>query len=393
MPETFIPSPTILLLNLPPGILCGINLLTFTTSPRFQGIKDLPPGFHFLYTSETTSLSIRNGFWFHIHDSPDDATAPLILQVWDSETSSLNSCSKASCLEYRSRLADLWTENLTPYRQSATPAGDAPAQEKNDWEDLTAHVTPQLLDRLTGSKEWRITTASCAAQDRDEIPGLSAEEAGGEEGELEVLGIDLKRTWREGAVGRERTEAAVDRSWALEDLVRRWAGDGDKWGDVIMGEMEVCFLMVLTVANFSCLEEWKRVLGLVLTCERAVRERQAWFAGVLTLLRKQLERGQDVEGGLFDMSDEGGGYLERLLKRFKRTVTQLFGNGEGEEVKVEMEALEDFLRAEYGWELGDDFLRRGMLELEDGEQVEMEVEEMQAEDERGEYAPVVVDLE
>ena len=58
----------------------------------------------------------------------------------------------------------------------------------------------------------------------------------------------------------------------------------------------------------------------------------------------------------------------------------------------EMKALEGFLRSEYGWELSDDFVRRGMLELEDGEQVEMEMDEMEAEDERGEYAPVIVDL-
>jgi len=33
-----------------------------------------------------------------------------------------------------------------------------------------------------------------------------------------------------------------------------------------------------------------------------------------------------------------------------------------------------------------------MLELEDGEQVEMEMEEMEGEDETGDYAPVVVEL-
>ena len=72
---------------------------------------------------------------------------------------------------------------------------------------------------------------------------------------------------------------------------------------------------------------------------------------------------------------------------------QVFGEAEGEDVKEELEALEVFLKAEYGWHLGNEFLRRGMLELEDGEQVEMEMEEMDGEDERGEYAPVIVNLE
>lgn len=263
---------------------------------------------------------------------------------------------------------------------------------------LTEHITPHILTHLMQNKDWRITSASCAKQDRDEIPGLSAEEVG-EEQELGTLGIDLKRTWKEGAVGRERTEGAVDRSWALEDVVERAQKDnkdpenGWQGGDVVLGHMEACFLMVLTVANYSCLEEWKRCVSLVLTCKREVRDGKEWFATFLVMLRKQLQRCEDVEGGLFDMSDEGGGLLKKLLKGFKVNIRQVFGDDYGSEVKKEMEALEAFLKAEYGWELGDEFVRRGLLELEDGEQVYLETNEMDGEDERGEYAPVVVDLD
>ena len=41
---------------------------------------------------------------------------------------------------------------------------------------------------------------------------------------------------------------------------------------------------------------------------------------------------------------------------------------------------------------GDSFVRRGTLQLEDGEEVEMEVAELEGEDERGEYAPMMVEL-
>ena len=173
--------------------------------------------------------------------------------------------------------------------------------------------------------------------------------------------------------------------WQSQDLQ-----ENEEWGNVVLGQMEACFLMVLTVANYSCLEEWKRCVGLVLTCERAVRERKEWFETFLVLLKRQLERCEDVE--LFDLSDEGA-FLKRLLKGFKMALGHVFGEAEGEELREEMEALEAFLKGEYGWELGDDFVRRGILELEDGEQVEMEMEEMDGEDERGEYAPVVVDLD
>lgn len=381
-----------LLLDLPAGILCGIDLLSFTTSAQFRGIRDIPPGWHFIFTSETSSLSIRDGFWFHIPaNSP--SPPPLIVYKWNLSLGCLQP--RTDTENYRAHLHTLWQKNLSPYRQSAA---QEKATEAGDWAGLTQHITPSLLSHLTKNEEWRITSASCAKQDRDEIPGLNAEEVG-EERELGVLGINLKRTWREGATGRERTEGALDSSWALRDVEARWqegfSGVEEGWenGDVVLGQMEACFLMVLTVANYSCLEEWKRCVGLVLTCKRAVRQREKWFASFLALLKKQLERCEDVEGGLFDMSDEGGGQLKKWLKGFKMTVGQVFGEGEGVEVNEEMEALEAFLKAEYRWELGDEFVRKGMLELEDGEQVYAETDEMQGEDERGEYAPVIVDIE
>lgn len=382
---------TALLLDIPPGILCGIDLLSFTTSAQFHGIKDIPPHWHFIFTSETTSLSIRDGFWFRIPTPLPFSLPPLIVRKWDPSTGSLRACEEVE--SYRAQLPALWEKQLSPYRQSASKAAKP---EAGDWPALTEHITPRLLSHLTQNGDWRVTSASCAKEDRDEIPGLNAEEVG-EEMELVNLGINLKRTWREGAVGRERTEAAMDRSWALSDVVERWGSRdghaGEKWGDVVLGQMEACFLMLLTVANYSCLEEWKRCVALVLTCKRAVREREGWFAEFLVLLRRQLERCEDVEGGLFDMSDEGGGFLKGLLKGHKRTLGLVFGQGEGEEVKEVMGVLEAFLKGEYGWALGDEFVRKGIVQLADGEIVEVETEEMEGEDERGEYAPVVVDLD
>ena len=385
-----------LLIDIPSGILCGIDLLSFTTSPHFCGIKDIPPGWHFIFSSETASLSIRDGFWFHIapiSSSSSSSLSPLVVRKWDPAAGCLRPCNDP--VGSLDQLPLPWKNNLTPYRQSASK-DVAPAA--GTWPSLTEHITSRLLSHLTQNEAWDITSASCARQDRDEIPGLSAEEMGTEERQLGDLGINLKRTWREGAVGRERTEAAVDRSWALSDIVEKiQSGDGEggggKWGDAVLGQMEACFLMVLTIANYSCLEEWKRCLKLVLTCKRAVRERQGWFCTFLVVLKKQIERCEDVEGGLFDMSDEGGGSLKHLLKNFRRTLGQVFENGEGDEVKEDMEALEALLKSEYGWELGNDFVRKGMLDLEDGERVEMETEEMDGDDERGEYAPVVVDLD
>ena len=392
MPRTT-DTPSILLLDLPPSILCGIDLLSFTTTPAFQGIKNIPPGFHFLFTSETSSLSLRDGSWFEVPLITSEQTF-LLVWKWDSSVSALRRVSTSESHRYKAR--ELWERHLSPYRQSTSKDAGVDGAEI-DWAALTDCIQPAVLSNMTQNAEWSISSASCMPEDREDIPGLTSEEVGLEERELGSLGIDLKRTWPEGAVGRERTEGATDRSWALGDVIKRWQEKYPKeettWGEIVLGQMQICFLVVLTVANYSCLEEWKRCLELVLTSKQALSERQAWFADFLALLKKQMERCEDVDGGLFDLSDEGGGLLKRWLKVFKRTLNQKFGSGEGIEVKDNMEELEEIMKKMYGWDLSDNFLRKGNLQLEDGELVELEVGDMHGEDEDGEYAPVVVDLE
>ncbi len=390
-------TPAILLLNIPAGALCGINLLSFTTSPRFHGIKLLSAGFHFVFTGATTSQSVRHGVWFHIN-APSSAPPDLIIKKWDVEKEELvPETDQATLFYWKANLGSIWNEGLTPYRQSATTSTDVeeakPVEEKDhDWHHLTNCITSSLLTRITNGhpNNWTLTSASSAKQDVDEIPGLTPTDASADaQQELHFLPINLKQTWREGAIGRERTDAAQDRSWALGDLLLKHCPPGQYQGErEVVGEMQFTFLMVLTVANYSCLEQWKRILGLVLTCKDAVQERAGFFVKILRILRLQLQHCEDVEG---DLSDEGGGLLKGLLMRFRRAVHD--GSGEGEKaVREELEELEDYVRVQLGWELSDSYVRKGILELEDGEQVEMEMNDLEGEDERGEYAPVVVDL-
>lgn len=296
----------------------------------------------------------------------------------------------------------------------------------DDWTKLTNRLTPQILSRILGSPfmnddgrpSWSINSASSAARDADNIPGISTEtvlevtknfgngnDVGEKEKDLQFLPVDLKWTWRKGAIGRERTEAAQDRSWALGNLIEKYnnsnndnenrqASDEQREGEgQILGELQFCFLMILTLMNYSCLEQWKRLLTLILTCRTAIRERESFFKDVLQLLRLQLQHCEDVVGGLFDMDgDYDGNFLRKLLTGFRQSVYQL-EDFRGTLVRSEIDALEQWVRAEYGWELRKDMImRRGMLQLEDGEQIEMEMTGVDEDDETGEYAPVVVNM-
>jgi len=460
MTSSLQPSPTILLPHLPPKTLVGIDLITFTSTANFHGIRDLPKGWHFLYTGTTESLSLRCGAWFYVgdistaghgqHDSAlvkrDQSTGPAIyIWKWKSDTESLSSLRQNSdsdrqdamrfkanlgaiwqsggLFRYRSRVSPAMLSNQGSSSQSTMQAADDDETEESgrkDWRQLTDWLSPSLLTRIIGEPEtdvdghprWHLTSAGTADRDADHIPGLDKPKEGStenvekpedEEKEFGFLPVDLKQTWREGAIGRERTEAAQDRSWALGDLILRNSSSvygeitvDERTGEMqLLGELQFTFLMVITMMNFSCLQQWKRLLELILTCRQAILDRETFMSDVIRLLLWQLQRSDDVEGGLFEIDGDGGGaFLLRLLKKLKLSVNQVVENGAQSKVKTELEKLGAWVKEEYDWELEHEtVLKRGKIQLEDGEEIEMEMDDNDEYEETGEYAPVIVDLD
>jgi len=390
---------SVLLLNLPPKALAGIDLLSFTTSPRFHGIKNVPPGLHFVFAASDTTLSVRHGAWFYV--TPGSGSPQIFVKKWDRQNEDLVAeTAQTEVLRWKANLGSIWKEGLALYRQTVQE-GDSGAEENwseesSDWDNLTSRVTPTLLSRICGLNpdHWNLTSASSAAQDLERIPGLEQSNSVlHPEKELRFLPIDLKRTWRVGATGRERTEAAQDRSWFLGDLVNNHCQAGDKRGREfeILGELQFSFLMVLTLNNNSCLEQWKRLLQLLFTCRQAVKERSSFYLELLKVLRTQLAHCGDVDGSLFDMNEVGGGFLRPLLTRFRKSLDDFDGKWKADLVD-ELDELQDFLQQEFGWQVDGSYVKRGLLELEDGEQVEMDVNGADEDDELGDYAPVVVEL-
>ncbi|KAI8936780.1 hypothetical protein NX059_006025 [Plenodomus lindquistii] len=388
----------ILLLHLPSHALAGIDLLSFTTSPRFQGIKNLPPGLHFAFAATDAALSSRNGAWFYV--TPGTGSPQVFVKKWDHATEDLVAeTAQAEVLRCKANLGSIWKDGLTPYRQTVhegdTGAESEWSEESTDWCQLTSQITPTLLSRICGLNpdHWSLSSASSASQDLDEIPGLESSNLLQSEKELRFLPIDLKRTWREGATGRERTEAAQDRSWFLGDLIDNHCQARDKRGreNEILGELQFAFLMVLTLNNNSCLEQWKRLLRLLFTCQQAVKERSTLFLDLLKVLRLQLAHCADMEGELFDMKEVGGGFLKPLFSRFRSTLDDFDGKWKSDLVD-EVEEVQEFLQKEFGWQIDGSYVKRGMLELEDGERVEMDMNGADEDDESGEYAPAIVEL-
>ena len=160
----------------------------------------------------------------------------------------------------------------------------------------------------------------------------------------------------------------------------------------VLGEVQFCFLMVLTLNNNSCLEQWKRLLTVLLTCRQAVKERFSLFHELLKTLRLQLAHCSDMEADMFRLHEHDGHFLKPLLRKFRKALDDLDGKRKMEIVDG-FDELQDFLQREFGWDLDESaYVKRGMLELEDGERVEMDMNGVDEDDEAGEYAPAIVEL-
>lgn len=393
-------SSTILFLELPSKTFVGIDLLSFDSSPDFKGISEVPSGLHFVYTGTDASLSIRHGRWLNV-----ESATRHVLQ-WDAKDESLSLVPADSADGHRAvaALETFSSRNLITYAalEAATAnlqANDATAEStsssSDSWLSLTNHISTATVNRIVPTGVLTSVSSAAADSDADRIPGLSRSEVLSSlpaDSALSLVPINLKQTWAEGDIGSVRTERARDRSWYLGQIMDSMT-DGvarQTAARELLGELQFCFLMVVILANWSCLEGWKRILGLVFTCRDALNEVEAWFVEVVKVLKAQLERVGDVEGGVFELREEAAsGWLRELLRRFRGNVEDMLD--EGSKLETELQGLEAMMRDTYGWEMGKTVLRRGMVQLEDGEMVEMSLEGADEDEEKGDWAPVVVE--
>ncbi|KAH0837164.1 AAR2 family protein [Fonsecaea pedrosoi] len=404
----------LIILSLPPKTFVGLDLVSFNSSPNFHGIAKIPWGFHFLYTGTDASLSIRHGRWLNLN-----STNPIQVLRWNRDGESLQVVDQNDPGARNAIAAVSDGRGLVDYAalQSATSelsAGESKGRdtseaaaaaaaddedgraESTDWPALTTYVSSSLLTRIL-SPDWIISSISSAPSDTETIPGLSHLEASNalDQLPLDLLPVNLKQTWAGGDIGRARTDRARDRSWYLGQLIEQAAhgagGDRAQGARELLGELQFCFLMVLTLANYSCLEQWKRLLTVFFTCRTALDEAEGYFVQVVRVLRLQIMHVDDVEGGLFELRDESGSaWLRTLWARFRAVVDDV-DKDQRDSLRREVDGLERLFEEKYGWQSERDTLRRGMFELEDGERVEVTMHGVDEDEETGEYAPVIVE--
>ncbi|KAF9109461.1 a1-alpha2 repression [Mortierella sp. AM989] len=201
--------------------------------------------------------------------------------------------------------------------------------------------------------------------------------------------IDLRSSFRKGAVGEEVTRYSLDKSWLLNHLFTT-AFNSDT--SAFLGEYQVAFVTMLLSYHLGAFRQWKVMTILVCQSTEAITSPNytRLFSEFIQTLHQQLS---SIPSSFFmdllftspDQDDMTANFLEQALKIMGRNIQSGLRRGQCSELRKPMLALQKAVLEAFDWEIPGDFKKaQKIVELEASDEDEDYTEE-------GEYAPVLVE--
>ena len=396
----------VIVLDLPEDYDIGYDTISFQAK-QFKGLRNVPSGAHYLWVAHSGGMSTRCGAWVvgagqrRVH----------VLQ-WDKDNELLGPASSSEARKQADNIGSIYPKLLPcqdPPAASLRPPGKGPASlasQGNIWDQLAGFVSERVLNRITGQErgDWFTNTV-------DHVKGAALIPA---EVELDrrissnphLHGRDLNfafsqlsKTYSTEHTGASRTLEATDATTYILSLLSDSNGLTE---DDIVGEFQFAYIVGTHLGNDACIQQWwHMLLKIILRAYTLATSRPSLAGPLLRTLAAQLSHSlHHLESSVLDHSEAQTRDLRIALTVYKRRLEE-GTSGSGAAAAAPMSASLAFAQVEavvaespLGWDLREDtYVRRGMVMTEEGEQVEVELKELEDEDERGEWAPEVVELD
>ncbi|KAL1411572.1 hypothetical protein Q8F55_002536 [Vanrija albida] len=349
------------LTGLPEGSEYGIDGV-FNAVKAFSGTKFLPPGLHILTwappSGAASTLPLRSGYVHYFRPRERIALA------WDSSNEDVGA-PRTDVSDAELRALD---PGLAPY----------PFAQLASWKALSGAVTPAIVQRVLG--DGRVDGLAGAEGETDpEVAALAG--AAGPLRSLHFPVFDLKRSWRDGATGDDRTKWVADKSVLWEQVVADVGGPA-----ALLGTLQLAFILVLNIWSWAALGAYRRLLVLLTRSASATAAPESHGAGaqarevsidLVTTLAAQLDA-LPLTAFQTELPDLDVFYqdeLEALRKSLGRALGSPGWWALAPRLRAAWAGLEKSA-GRFGWALGP---------LPAGD------EDSDEDDEDGEYAPVVVE--
>ena len=351
----------LLVLDAPKEMEFGIDMYSWQIGPQFHGVKMIPPGVHYCYYSErdllTKELSHRQSFFIQIQQ-PNQL---LVLVRW-SATENLFQCELLTSDEYEIRRNQRYEFDRL--------LGQYPLDTYRQWLSLSNHLRYDFIDKLLPpnghicsanvfnindhkrhNQEFSVPKNLTEAESRLPKMTLNSQFA------LRFTVIEDKKKFNSS--GSDLTQSNLDRTNLLEKIVAE-RFDSNIYG--ILCELQFSFIVFLLGHLYDGFEQWKHVLHLICSCQRAFCRWPMFYIDFLQIIYFQLKHfANDSSTGehLFVDIDQKENYIYKSLENLFANISafndnqQMDGN-DSEKLTERCEKMKKFLYETYHWTFDDE---------------------------------------
>ncbi|KAJ7539046.1 hypothetical protein O6H91_11G074900 [Diphasiastrum complanatum] len=291
---------SLLLLDVPPATLFGIDLKMFTTGPKFKGVKMIPPGPHFVYYSSASrhgsDFAPITGFFIYATPSKEERLSNAVKTFqFDRELGPYDVHHFKTWQHLSKYITPSTIEKLEPVGKDITVTAEGELLEKN----FQTMAERQLTEQISRFQE--IHSQKFAVQRKDfETTHNIHEDKQDLESEKRKRGSGRcfytplpRRVHRPGTPANELTTLNMDKSTMLEMVLEQHFGGSE---DALMGEFQFSFIAFLMGQSLESFSQWKAFVSLMFSCEEApLRTRTKLFVKFLGVLYFQLKQSLSPE--------------------------------------------------------------------------------------------------
>ncbi|XP_056405936.1 protein AAR2 homolog [Hyla sarda] len=293
--QLFFEGATIVIFGVPEGSEFGIDANSWQVGPRFQGVKMVPPGVHFIHysakriggTPEETGP--RSGMFFHLEQKE------IRLLRWDPQEEEMVAASQEEAENLREQLTSL-DPSLGPY----------PYESLRRWVSLTNHISketvlklqpvcgticsfPEVLpmekmtlteDRVKHNLPRYDTMCQNYKEGLSRLPQMKQKDG------TEIRFSQLpEKMYPKNATPAEITEHSMDLSYALGQVIdMNYPGNPLE----ILAELQFAFVCFLLGNVYEGFEQWKNLLNLLCRAETFSLQHSGLYNEVISILYHQL---------------------------------------------------------------------------------------------------------
>eukprot|EP00854_Cymbomonas_tetramitiformis_P011353 gene11353-13417_t len=210
----------------------------------------IPPGIHLAIYG--AGHGTRYGEYINV--KPGD----VLIRVWDPKQEEFAAGSGLTEDEAERYVAGVHRQDFDGQM------GPYPPSVEKAWADISNYITTEILARCGISPGVRIAAGDPEAVEPGEDTGAG----------------------KEGKTAAEITEYNMDASKRLSEIVAQKCG-GD-W-KLLVGELQVAFVLFLMLHSYSALLNWKELVHLVCFAESALTEVPELFSKFIVILQSQLQ--------------------------------------------------------------------------------------------------------